>query len=65
MSIEELNNTKFNQGDRVIYKGVTYPVVVIEFDESLIGIPFDPRIKVEVADQITWVRCENCELIKQ
>lgn len=65
MTIEQFNNTRFGAGDEVIYKGETWPIIEVDFEEALFGIPNERGITVEVADQITWVRCENCTFIKK
>jgi hypothetical protein len=59
MTIEEFNNTRFGAGDSVIYKNELWPIVAVEFEEALFAIT------VAVADQMNWVRCENCQYISK
>jgi hypothetical protein len=63
MTIQEFNSTRFGAGDLVIYKNQTWPIIEVDFEEALFGIPNERGITVEVADQMTWVRCENCQHI--
>lgn len=63
MTIQEFNETRFGAGDLVNYKNEIWPIIEVDFEEALFGIPNERGIKVECADQITWVRCENCQHI--
>jgi len=63
MTKEEFKTKVFQHYTECLYKGIKYPVVCIDREESLIALPNEEGIEVEVADQMTWVRCENVELI--
>lgn len=65
MEISEFNNTRFGAGDSVLYKNEIWPIVAVDFEESLFAIPNERGITVEVSDQMTWVRCENCKYIQK
>lgn len=59
MEIEEFNKTSFGAGMIAKYKGCEYPVVSVNFEESLFGLG---DINVD-DDDLIWVRCENVDLI--
>lgn len=62
MTIEEFNKNGFIAGDFAKYKdGNYYDIASVDFDEKLIGLLM--RISGGEPDEITWVRCENCEYI--
>jgi hypothetical protein len=63
MTIEEFNKLRFGAGDQVIFKGEIYDLVSVDFEEALIGI--DERLVGSEEDDISWKRCENCELVKK
>ena len=58
MTIEEFDKMSFKAEMKAVYKQKQYDVVSVDFEEKLIGLsePWDD-------ENITWVRCENCELI--
>lgn len=60
MTIQEFNNTGFTGGMTAIFKGKEYPIVTVDFEESLIGI--DENISGAEPDTVSWKRCENIEL---
>lgn len=60
MTREEFAQTGFMQGMTAKYKSKEYLIVALDFEEDLIGI------YAGLADEdepITWVRCENIELV--
>jgi len=58
MKIEEFNKTRFGVKTIIKYKGEQFNVFSVDFEEKLIGF-------VENKDeQLTWIRCENCEIIE-
>lgn len=60
MTLEEFKNTRFQQGMEIKYKGVSHHIHGVDFEECLIAFPINKYLP----EQLTWVRCENCELIK-
>lgn len=62
MTIDQFNKTSFGSGDKVIYDGKEYGIIIVDFIEALIGI--DEKILGADEDDISWKRCENCELVK-
>lgn len=56
MTQEEFNNIKFTFGMIAEYKGKTYYIVTVNFEEHLIGL-YD--------SDIIWARCENCRIINE
>jgi hypothetical protein len=61
MTIDKFNNTRFGVNDKVIYDGKEYDIFSIDFEECLIGI--DENIPGADPGDISWKRCENCELV--
>lgn len=59
MSIEEFDTTGFTGGMKVLYKNQQYDIVMVDFEEKLIGINEIQNID----DSCDWKRCENIELI--
>ena len=62
MTQEEFDKTAFGFGMLADYKGKTFAIAQVDFEERLIGIVGE----VEVADEdddITWKRCENIEQV--
>ncbi len=59
MTIEEFDNKRFGNSDAVEYKGEIYNLRKVDFEERLFGLIKDG----EDPDDITWIRCENAELI--
>lgn len=67
MTIQEFSNTRFCAGMKVEYQGEIRNLVSVDFEESLIGIEFGERECEEcghISSDIYWVRCENCNIIK-
>jgi len=62
MTIDQFNNSRFGANDKVIYNGQKYDIISVDFEEALIGI--DEKIPGSDEDDISWKRCENCELVK-
>jgi hypothetical protein len=63
MTLEEFSNTRFGFGMRAIYKGQVYLVKTVDFEESLLGLLL-PDNQEGDDWEVSWVRCENIELIK-
>ena len=57
MTQDEFNGTKRTGGMIIVYGGQQYPVASVCFVEMLIGYA------TEFDDELSWVRCENVELI--
>jgi hypothetical protein len=62
MTIDQFNETRFGAGDKVIYDWKEYDIYSVDFEEALIGI--NENIPGSDEDDISWKRCENCELVK-
>lgn len=62
MTIEEFDNYRFGAGMKVKYKHCVYDVVTVNFGERLFGLGDD---SCEDDEDLTWVRCENAEVIKK
>ncbi|HET6558095.1 MAG TPA: hypothetical protein VFG54_12320 [Prolixibacteraceae bacterium] len=67
MTIIEFDNTAFTANSKAVYKGDSYEIATVNFEEKLIGLE-DPHDKVfdedgEESPAIYWVRCENCKMI--
>lgn len=61
MTIDQFDKTGFQYGDKAVYKGETYPIKSLDFEERLIGL-----LGVSFGadeDDVTWVRCESVEHI--
>lgn len=59
MTQEEFGMIKFKAGMKAIINGKEKDVISVDFDQSLIGL------EIEGDDEnIDWVRCENCEIVK-
>jgi hypothetical protein len=63
MTIEEFNNTRFRSGMKAKYRGGEYPIMTVDFLEALIGL--DLHLMGAEEAEVSWVRCENIELIKE
>lgn len=61
MTKEEFNQTSFGAGDKAIYQGEEYPIASVDFEEQLIGLV--GVVSGADEDHISWVRCENCEVL--
>lgn len=61
MTIQEFNQTEFTANMNAIYKNAEYQIASVDFEEKLIGL----FLKIEGGDpeEISWVRCENVELV--
>lgn len=62
MTIEEFNTTGFTGKMRCTYKGEEYLLASVDFEEKLIGILL-PDNEFKDDHELSWVRCENIELI--
>lgn len=60
MKNKEFIAFKFGAGQKVLYKGKEYDLVSVDFEEQLIGFIDETN---NLSDTVTWVRCENCEII--
>lgn len=58
MTIEEFDNKSWGAGSTIGYRGFERAVVSVDFQEKLIA--FAPYVD----EQLTWVRCENAEIIE-
>ena len=54
----DFDDTKWSSGMKMVYENEKHNIVSVDFHERLIA--FDAGFDNEV----TWVRCENAELIK-
>lgn len=61
MTITEFENTAFSGNTEIKYDGKIYQVIMVDFQESLIAIDEFPD---DEESQLSWKRCENCELQK-
>ena len=63
MTQEEFDKTNFSRRVKVSYKGGADPlyVVSVDFEERLLGV--SETINVLSDGDISWVRCENVDLI--
>ena len=57
MTQDEFDKTAWGAGAEIIYKGQTLPVCAVDFDERLIAYPCDN------ASEMSWVRCENADIV--
>jgi hypothetical protein len=55
MTKEEFKNTQFNINTLIDYKGRSYPVYSVDFQEELIGLNIEDEC-------VKWVRYENCKV---
>lgn len=62
MTIEDFNTTGFTGKMRCIYKGKEYILASVDFEEKLVGILL-PDNQYQDDFELSWVRCENIELI--
>jgi len=58
MTLEKFKNQGWGYGMQAEYKGAVYPVISVDFEESLVGL----SDVIPNLDEITWVRCENISL---
>lgn len=61
MTREEFNKG-FRTGSCIKRKGSIYKVVTVDFEEDLIGFFLDETD--EKNGIVTWVRFENCDIVK-
>lgn len=64
MTIGKFNSICFSANSRVIYDGKIYDVISVDFKESLIAIDEFPEDEDEFK-QLSFKRCENCEIVEQ
>jgi len=64
MTIQEFDLHRFGAKQKVIYKNETWPLIEVDFEEKLFAIPNEIGIEVNCADQLTWIRCENAQIIE-
>ncbi len=58
MTIEEFNIMTFVTEMKARYKEDTFEIVSVDFEEKLIGLDMTGD------DIISWVRCENVEIVE-
>jgi hypothetical protein len=63
MTIDEFNKMRFGAGMKIFYKGKEYDIRSVDFEEALIGI--DEKILGGDEGDISWKRCENCQLVSE
>lgn len=61
MTIEEFNKTGFTGCMKAMYKGQAYEIASVDFEEKLIGLVLN--IPGSEEGEVSWVRCENCEIV--
>lgn len=61
MTQEEFDKTSFGANMDCIYHGERCGIASVNFTERLLGLSADGD---DVDDDLTWVRCENVEMIK-
>lgn len=61
MTQEEFLQTSFGKGDQAVYKGQSYLIRSVDFEERLIGL----HEFVEGCDDPQWVRCESVDYIRK
>ena len=59
MTIVEFNSTAWYQNMFAMYNGHKYPVIAVDFFESLVAL----EGVTQGSDEPNWVRCENIELV--
>ena len=64
MTIKQFEQQKFGAGMQCKYDGATWDIASVDFQESLIGIHPPSKNEVDTDEEISWVRCENVELIE-
>lgn len=58
MTLTEFMNIRIGGGDKVKYDGGIYLIYRTDFQEALFAIN-----TCDDLDNLSWVRCENCEFI--
>jgi hypothetical protein len=59
MTIDEFRKYRWGAGMKAKYRNSEYPIVSCDFDEELVGL----KNVVSGSDDLTWVRCENIEIV--
>ena len=59
MTIDEFNNTSWRPNMFAMYKGNLHLIASCDFEECLVGLDG----VVLGSEEISWVRCENIELV--
>lgn len=59
MTLAEFNQQGWRPNMWAEYKGKVYAIASCDFEEQLVGLDG----VIEYCDEITWVRCENINLI--
>lgn len=62
MKIEEFNSRRWHANTWVTYEGQKYYVISVNFPEGLLGLV--PDKQDYPADEWSWVRCENIQLVE-
>lgn len=60
MTQEEFKTMKFRAGMTFSYRSEPYKLASVNFPEMLIGLCKDEN---DDEEDITWVRCENCQML--
>lgn len=63
MTIQEFDKTGWTGKMKGIYKKEIFNIASVDFEEKLIGLLL-PCNELKDDFELTWVRCENVELIK-
>jgi hypothetical protein len=63
MNIEQFKNTMWHPDMWVVYNGEFKYVISVDFIECLVGL-VDEKKDIP-ADEWSWARCENIDLIKK
>lgn len=61
MTIDDFKKTRFGPGMKIKYSGEIYNVISTDFKEYLFGF----IICGGDLSNISWARCENCELLEK
>ena len=59
MTFDEFNEIKWTGGMLAVYCGNEYPIVSVDFEETLIAL----EGVIQGSDDPNWVRCENIEIV--
>ena len=57
MTRDEFNNTKFTANTTALKDGEWHPVVMIDFEEAILGLDM-----FNDSDNLSYVRCESVEV---
>lgn len=63
MTQEQFDKQKWGVDMKCVYDERIRDIVSVDFEERLIGLR--PETIFDKGDDISWVRCENVELIKK